>query len=266
MSLSHYIVIVMSSHGRHCGPCHWWVVGAHCHWWGVVLGTCCCWCHLCWVLVAIGGCSSGVLITFSGWSCWALIVVGGQWCWALGVISKGVVLGARRHWCHSWVVCCCGHIIVTSWYRHLVTWCCPAIIVAWLSSVVVVVVVSHCCCWSFVVWKDNDEQCHCSSSMLKYHLPHVHSNHQITSLWTPVFEGQTSHGCYLTNCIEDLIPINKKINEHKYWIWQNLYPPETMDGHSGIQEGGLAKDIHLQDSFVCDYTYLTHDALYSLPL
>ena len=48
--------------------------------------------------------------------------------WLLDVIGEGVVLGARRRWCHSWVVCCC-----------------PAVVVAWSSSVVVVVVVSHHC-------------------------------------------------------------------------------------------------------------------------
>jgi len=49
--------------------------------------------------------------------------------WPLDVVGKGVVWGTRRHWCHSWVVCCR-----------------PAVVVAWLSSVVVVVVVSHRCC------------------------------------------------------------------------------------------------------------------------
>ena len=88
-------------------------------------------------------------------SLWALSLVGGghggQWCWALGVDGEGVVLGTCCRWCHLWVVCCHGRIIVMSWCRHLVAWCCPAVIVVWSLSVVVVVVVSHHCCQSFVV-------------------------------------------------------------------------------------------------------------------
>ena len=93
-----------------------------------------------WVLVAIGGCSSGALVAFSGWSCWVLIAVGGWWCWALSVVGEGVVLGTRRCWCHSWVVCCHGHVVVLShgvillslWHGCHLLW-------LWLWSVVIVI-------------------------------------------------------------------------------------------------------------------------------
>ena len=109
-----------------------------------------------WLFLYVGGCRVVVVVAVCcGWSqyfiatslsvTWHLASlsakkVGGEVClhtcwwslqlvmWPLDVVGKGVVLGARCHWCCSWVVCC-----------H------PAIVVAWSSSVVVVVVVSHRC-------------------------------------------------------------------------------------------------------------------------
>jgi len=93
------------------------------------------------LLVGCGvGCSSGALIAFSGWSCWALITVGGWWWWALSVVGEGVVLGTHRCWCHLWVVCCCGCVIILScgvvllslWHGHHLLW-------LWLWSVIIVI-------------------------------------------------------------------------------------------------------------------------------